>query len=260
MSEANCALRVALGLAERELVAFVGGGGKTAALQRLARELGAHERSVAVTTTTRMYYEQLAALGPVVVSNDFQVLLTKLRRLLADSPVASAGLELEPGGKLRGLPENWVDELKNSRLAEYLLVEADGSRGRSLKAHAEHEPVIPLNATLVVPVVGLDVLGKPLSPEFIHRPELAARLAGTDLYAPVSCEVVARIMAHPSGLGKAIPSSARVVPLINKVDRPGDLSLARRLAAVILGSSKTISRVVLANCGGQRFTCEVVRK
>ena len=50
-----------------------------------------------------------------------------------------------------------------------LLNEPDGSRGRGFKAPAPHESAIPPETTLVVPVVGADVLGQPLDAEHVHR-------------------------------------------------------------------------------------------
>jgi probable selenium-dependent hydroxylase accessory protein YqeC len=44
-----------------------------------------------------------------------------------------------------------------------ILNEADGSRMRPFKAPAEHEPVIPEETTLVVPVVGADIFGRTLA-------------------------------------------------------------------------------------------------
>jgi len=249
-------LRAALGLADRELVSFTGGGGKTAALRRLALELAEAGRAVVATTTTKVYREQFAGLGEVVVSGDYRSLLAGLRRALASGKVAAAGREMTPDGKLAGLPAEWVDELWWAGIAGYLLVEADGSRGRSLKAPAEHEPVIPGAATLVVPVVGLDVLGRPLTAEFVHRPELVARLAGVAPGSPVTAEVVSKFITHPRGSRKGVPSGARVVPLINKVDGPVEQLAARELAKKILSAGE-IRRVVLASCGGKQFFCSV---
>ena len=51
---------------------------------------------------------------------------------------------------------------------------------RPVKAPAAHEPVIPLEATLVVPVVGLDALEGPID-EVAHRPELVRRITNYEL-------------------------------------------------------------------------------
>lgn len=62
-------------------------------------------------------------------------------------------------------------------LADYVLVEADGSRGLPLKAHLSHEPVLPQEAGQVIAVLGLTGLGRPIA-EAAHRPERYAGLAG----------------------------------------------------------------------------------
>lgn len=244
-------LRAALGLGERELVAFVGGGGKTSALLRLARELSGAGHGVVVTTTTKVYREQFAVLGELVVEDTYRSLLGGLRRALAAGKVAAAGREIAPAGKLAGLPPEWVDELWRDGVAGYLLVEADGSKGRSLKAPAEHEPVIPTAATLVVPVVGVDVLGRPLTAEFVHRPELVARIAGAAPGSPVTAEVAGRVVTHPAGLGKGAPPGARLVPLLNKAQGPAGQQAARELAEVLLAAG--IERVALAGRKGEDF-------
>ncbi|MCL6636117.1 MAG: putative selenium-dependent hydroxylase accessory protein YqeC [Peptococcaceae bacterium] len=250
----------ALGATGGEVIALVGGGGKTAALRRLAGEFAAPGRRVLVTTTTMMYLAQMEALGPVILSGGVDSLAELVRHAFERSPVVGAAKEAGADGKVRGLPPQWVDLFWQAGLAGMILVEADGSRGRSLKAPAEHEPVIPASATLVVPVVGLDVIGKPLSAGFVHRPELAARLSGAALHDPVTAGVAARIITHHRGPGKGAPPRAGLVPLVNKVDRPADRLRARELARAILAASGKIERVVLASCGKEPFYCEVVTR
>jgi len=59
-----------------------------------------------------------------------------------------------------------------------LLIEADGSRQRPLKAPASHEPVIPNWVDTVAVVAGLSALGSPLTEKWVHRPERFAALSG----------------------------------------------------------------------------------
>src|SRR5699024_3791603 len=66
------------------------------------------------------------------------------------------------------------------RLADFVLVEADGSKGLPLKAHAPYEPVLPSKAKQTICVVGLSGLGKTVQ-EAAHRPERYAKLAGLAL-------------------------------------------------------------------------------
>lgn len=247
-------LRDALGLAAREVVSFVGGGGKTAALRVLTHELAKARHTVVVTTTAKMYREQLAGVGKLIIHNDYDTLGSELRRSLNFSKVIAFGGEALSEGKVRGLPANWVDELWRLGHVDYIIVEADGSQGKSLKAPAAHEPVIPESTTTIVPVVGLDVLGKPLTAEFVHRPELVASIGEAAPGSLVTTALVAGIIAHPAGPTKGKPPEAGIVPLINKAESDFEWPVARKLASEILEVAEDIRRVVYGSCREYRFS------
>src|SRR5262249_16417193 len=126
-----------------------------------------------------------------------------------------------------------------------LVNEADGSRMRPFKAPAAHEPVIPAATTLVVPVVGADVLGQPLDAEHVHRPELVSALTGATVGVPVTPEIVAGVLAHPDGGRQGVPADARVVVVINKVDSLPDRKPAHETAERLL-RDRAIHAVILA--------------
>ena len=188
---AHDVLAEALALGPRESVALVGGGGKTGCLRLLAQELSEWSPRVLATTTTAVFLKDLEDLGPVLVESELPALRTRLRAALAAAGLVGAVRSVGRDGKAVGLPVDWVDDVWAARLAEHLVIEADGSRGMSLKAFGAHEPQVPLGATLIVQVAGLDVLGAPLEEPYVHRAELLARALGveqgeivtTDLFA-----------------------------------------------------------------------------
>jgi len=130
-------------------------------------------------------------------------------------------------GKLQGIIPEWVDELSSLADVSFLIVEADGAAGRSLKAPREGEPVLPQITTLLIPVVGIDVLGCPLDEQHVFRSEIAARILNVPFGSTVTEEMIARLLAE---IIKSRPQEARVIPFINKVDVPGSLPQARKLA------------------------------
>ena len=72
-------------------------------------------------------------------------------------------------------------------LADYMLVEADGSRQMPLKAHAAHELVIPACAERVICVAGASGFDRPIR-ACVHRPERFCALTGaaeTDTVTPL---------------------------------------------------------------------------
>ena len=64
---------------------------------------------------------------------------------------------------------------------------------------------------VLVPVIGLDVVGKPLVAGQVHRPELVAALSLAALGDPVTPEMIAAVLAHPQGGAKGFPPLSRQV-------------------------------------------------
>lgn len=231
-------LASALGVAAGEVVAFVGAGGKTSALFRLADEIAAAAGQVVTTTTTRLAASE-ATRAPVHVraAAELPAALASARHVLLTGGIDAAA------DKLLGVAPEALCALRRPRVA--LLVEADGSRRLPFKAPGEHEPVVPPCATLVVWVVGVDAVGQPLDAAHVHRPELVARIHPG---AAVTPEMVAAVAAHPQGGCKNVPAGARVVLLVNKVDDDARLGPARAIAARVPAGGR-IARVVLAALG-----------
>lgn len=201
-----------------EVVAFTGSGGKTTAMFRLAAELVARGARVLITTTTHIYPPDSQQFPATIIEGSLEDLVRSARSVLVQSSAVVLARELGTDGKLVGLDPEWIEQLPKRLQVTHLLVEADGSRGRPFKAPAEHEPVIPPSADLVVPVVGLSVIGQPLSEEFVHRPEHVAALAGCRLGDRVSPSLVATVLLHPHGSTRGVPARARVVALLNQAD------------------------------------------
>ena len=108
-------------------------------------------------------------------------------------------------------------------LADYVLVEADGSARRPLKAHAPWEPVIPPESGRTVCVLGLTGLGRPIR-EAAHRPELYARLAGAGEDDTASADAAAKVLAA---------EPAADIYFFNQADTPELLAAGRTLARLL---------------------------
>jgi molybdenum cofactor cytidylyltransferase len=190
---------------------------------QLADELVAPRMRVLTTTSTRIFAAQIKRSPAHVTFNpEQQTIATILPQL--DAALAEHGQVLligqtEPdSGKAFGLPPEVIDALAATGHFDVIINEADGSRMRPLKAPAAHEPVIPDCTTLVIPVIGLDVLGQPLTDDVVHRAGLVSQLSGTILGQPVTTDTVAAVLSHPEGGLKHVPAQARVAPLLNKTD------------------------------------------
>jgi len=238
--------REAFGLGEREHIALVGGGGKTATMWSLARELAAMGPTI-VTTTTKS-----DAPPPNYAFVDWERPLPdgSLHPLVAQafskSPVIVVGAGVRDG-RLHAVSPEIADELFFRCGARYVINEADGARMKPFKAPAEHEPVLASTTTLLVVVVGLDALGLPIDAEHLHRPERIIALTSASAGTPLTPDHVAKIVREYETRCADVDESARFAVLINKADSgaasPGIDSLARalsglELAALVAASQK----------------------
>ncbi len=251
-------LAEALGVKPGEVVALVGGGGKSTAMFCLAREV-AEAGGGAITTTTTHIFGAQTALAPARVlaaeatRERVAAALDAHRHVLVVGPTdlttkRAGGVSLELFSALR----SWFPDA-------CLVNEADGSRTRPFKAPAAHEPVIPSETTLVVPLVGADVFGMPLDDDHVHRPELVAALSCAPPGAPVTPEIVARVLAHPEGGRKGVPWGSRIVVLINKVETLVDRAPARETAERLL-REPAIHSVLLASVRSDNPILEVLTR
>jgi len=125
-------------------IAFVGAGGKTSLCEYLASRLIDMGKTVAITTTTKIY-----AREPYCISadSDFQTKLTM--------PLVRVGKTIE-AGKLTAVDTE--DIIRLGEAYDTVLIEADGAKGKPLKVPAPYEPVIPALAEKIFVVSGLDAL------------------------------------------------------------------------------------------------------
>lgn len=193
------------------LTAIVGGGGKTSLLYALARELQAKGRVIVTTSTKIRRPTQLPVADPAT-PEELRATMQTASPLCLGSPW--------PEDKLAA-PTLPFSELV--RAADYVLVEADGSRGLPAKAHAPHEPVIPAEAGQVILVLGADAFGKPIS-EVCHRPERFAVLTGTNPAALLTPALWAELI-RSEGYGN--------IYYVNKCESPDDWENAAALAALL---------------------------
>lgn len=235
----------ALALESRSLVAFVGAGGKKTAMARLVEQ--GRERGLSVGYTTTTHTPPPSGLSLVVTGE------TPLQAALADAGDAVAFArervadpERAPE-KLRGYDPETVSRLFETERFDWLLVKADGARRREFKAPGSDEPVIPAEATHVVPVASVQAVGGPLDSERVHRPERVAALTETALGETVTPETVGTVLASPEGGLRRVPAGAEVVPMVNKADTPSQRETARAVLAVAFERSERLQNGLVSS-------------
>jgi len=236
-------LKRALGIERAEVVSLVGAGGKTTTMFRLADELASDGWKVITTTTTMIWRDERC--GPTILESDAGRLLEKVSPALREQSriTVASGFD-EAQGKLIGIEPSVLNALIALREVDAVIVEADGAKGRSLKAPADYEPVVPLSTSFLVPMAAIDAVGRPLDERTVHRAEIVARLSGSPLGQTISPELMSTVLLHPQGGLKNAPETARIVPLINKVSA-SNIDAARRVAGLLLDETR-VARVVLS--------------
>lgn len=222
----------ALGAGAPGTVAIIGGGGKTTLMLTLARALAASGRTCITTTSTRILEPGPGETSCVLVGPVDDVIQRASDALLRCGHVTVAQERDGTSGrvKLLGFALPCLDRLAQAGVSHSLIVEADGSAGRSLKGHDEHEPAVPRSSGLVIVVIGVDGVGAPLDAAHVHRPALFALRCGLDLGAPVGPDAIADVLLHPEGPLRVVPDTARVVVAVTKFSEATSAQ-ARALAA-----------------------------
>lgn len=167
------------------LTAVIGSGGKTSLLRVLAQELS-HRGTVLLATTTHIMRPDWCP---------FAATAAELCEGFAHSPIVCAGSynPYNPEGKLTA-----PDSPGWQYAADFVLVEADGSKRLPAKAHAAWEPVLPPERNRTVCVFGASALGQPIQ-DAAHRPELYASLAEVSPEAVITPAIAARVLAKEGG-------------------------------------------------------------
>ncbi|MGC4121100.1 MAG: selenium cofactor biosynthesis protein YqeC [Myxococcales bacterium] len=200
-------------LLEYRDVWLIGGGGKTTLMYRLAAAWAERGESALCTTTTRIW-PPTPDQCPDFRTGALTAVRADLRARPASRVTVASRVE---GGKCQGFSAD--EALALTEEARHVVVEADGSAGRPLKAHAPHEPVVAAGASCVVAVVGGWSVGAPLDAEHVHRPERFSALTGRKLGEPVTAADVARAILDDQGWERAVPQSAVFRVVVTGEDR-----------------------------------------
>ena len=233
------------------ILALVGAGGKTTTMFRLAAELAARSERVITTTTTHIFPPASEQTGALVLAAEHAPLLEQCAAALAAHQHITVATGFAPEGKLRGLPPDWIADLRDLSGGTTVLVEADGARGRMLKAPAEHEPMIPAEADLVLLLASAEALGQPLNDTIAHRPERVAAVTGLRLGEPITPQALARLATHEQGLLKGVPPGAAAILVLTHVDQQHQRA-AEKAAKAALASGRVMG-VLLCSLGWGKY-------
>jgi molybdenum cofactor cytidylyltransferase len=210
-----------LDIKEPAVISFIGGGGKTTLIRRLAGEMTACGRKVLITTTTKFY--PFADLPHFYLDNSADI-RKNLSLQYKNINIAVLGSHICSDGKIAGISPQ-LPGLLSRDLCINVLVEADGSKGRPLKGYDKYEPVLPPDTDLVIPIIGAEALDTPVDKKSVHRVEIFQKaLRLSDSPVRVDEKLLARTFLYMEQEALKQTSHARFIYVINKhdlLDNPG---------------------------------------
>ncbi len=187
------------------IISIIGGGGKTTFLHTVSQEL---EGTKVITTSTHFF-----PFDDVFTAN--YETKEELRQALCDHP--RLALATDNGGTKQCAPVLSFDDI--AEVADWVLVEADGSRNLPFKGHADHEPVIPENSNLVIQMIGGSGFGQKVK-DATHRPQIFCEITNCSEEDIVTPELLAKVL---------VAEDLCDVLIINQAEDPHFAEIAKRL-------------------------------
>lgn len=223
-----------------QILSFIGGGGKTTTIFELAKEFISLNKKVLISTTTKIFTpskEEYTYFFLKDIYKGFNPL---------NATITILGLDMK-NGKLNGISPEKIDEIFSRNIFDIILIEADGSKGKPIKAPGNHEPVIPMTSTKTIGVIGLDSLGKIIDENTVHRPELLQKIAGKSL--TIDEETIAKLVLDKNGLFKN--ASRDKILLLNKANDEMKVSNGMKIRRILMDSG--FEKVVIADIMEKKF-------
>ena len=183
-----------LGLADSQIITFIGGGGKTSLMNTLGKEFASHGYPTLLTTTTHIMKPDFLSDESYIENEDLGQLANIFTNLKKNTlPLVALGIPekvVNSNIKWRSPSSDFCEKIaefskkfstKNPYKFLKILCEGDGSKRLPIKLPKDGEPVFFPKTDTVIGVIGLSCLGKPIK-ETLFRYELLPNLTSLDNY------------------------------------------------------------------------------
>lgn len=234
-----------LGLADSQIITFIGGGGKTSLMNTLGKEFASHGYPTLLTTTTHIMKPDFLSDESYIENEDLGQLANIFTNLKKNTlPLAALGIlekVVNSNVKWRSPSSDFCEKIaefskkfstKNPYKFLKILCEGDGSKRLPIKLPKDGEPVFFPKTDTVIGVIGLSCLGKPIK-ETLFRYELLPNLTSLDNYFIkslqstdiVTTDFLYRLCLSEKGLRKNITSQKFCI-IFNQADILDEKALA----------------------------------
>ncbi|KAB3533506.1 selenium cofactor biosynthesis protein YqeC [Alkaliphilus serpentinus] len=227
---------------KREVISLVGGGGKTTTIFRLAQQMKDEGFKVLVTTTTAIYFPSEDAFDRFFLAPEG---MPQPLKDIGKGEITLIGKEINKEGKLLGISFNILEEIIAAEIFDVILIEADGSKGRPIKAPASHEPMLHPLTTINIGVIGLDALYTRINQTSVHRVEEFCFITGGRPEDEITPVMVKNLVLHKNGLFKDTPNNCKRVLLFNKLSHTNEV-LGKGMVKLLEDSHNSLDTIIVA--------------
>jgi len=248
-------------LPKKGIISIIGAGGKTSLMFYLAKELAGSGKTVLTTTTTKIFMPGPDQSPDIIITDSIDKLVEKSRSGLSRFKHFSAGSRLISAKskliathrKLKGFDPDIIDQLWQASCFDWIIVEADGARRKTLKATDVHEPQLPGMTTHLIHVTGLDAVGKTLDDNHVHRAKLFSSNTGLLMGETIDEQSIAISATHEIKKAAAlIPGIFESCAFLNKADNL-DLIKSGNKIAKLIQTSNIFKKTVIASLKDKKF-------
>lgn len=100
-------------LSQKELLSFIGGGGKTTAIFKLSKELKKLDKKVLITTSTAIYYPEKEIYDKIIVDNSVEFIEDSEN--MDSGTITVIGRAVSKENKLLGLSKELITEIQQKK-------------------------------------------------------------------------------------------------------------------------------------------------
>ena len=234
-----------ISLENQELISITGGGGKTTSMFRLARELLKYDKKVLLTTTTAIMKPDESKYERMYLTQD-----TDYKTIQASSSgITVLGSKINKMNKLIGVEQQIIDEIFKSKKFDYIIVEADGSKRKPIKAPASHEPVIPALTTKTIGIIGMDAVGQKIYEENVHRARLFSQVTNSKLGDRIDETTIYNLIVSPEGIFKNSPSESQNYIILNKSETKNRNLVSQKVKSKLVSNKINIKKIIIGSIG-----------
>ncbi|MBC2397069.1 selenium cofactor biosynthesis protein YqeC [Clostridium tetanomorphum] len=198
----------------KDVITFVGAGGKTSTMFNLGEELKKLNKKVLITTTTCIYKPCKKQYDNLFIGE----LLDDLLKEIKEGSITVIGSYFINENKLKGISSELIDSIVEKNIFDFILIEGDGARRKSIKAPDFYEPIIPIGTSKTVGVIGMDSIGKEINEDNVHRTELFCKITESKIGQIIGEDTVVKLIENKNGLFKGVPKNSERYLLLNKAD------------------------------------------